>query len=99
MYFAGLELEAGAAKTQSGLLVAWNEGAAKNAIRRMGREDIQSLADLGNSFHLVNEMRLLPVSRKIFVQLGVLMVLAIVPLPLTLMPLEQMIDGAIKIFI
>ena len=53
---------------------------------------------MGNSFHLVNEMRLLPVSRKIFVQLGVLMVLPIVPLTLTMTPLEQMIDGAIKIF-
>ena len=65
----------------------------------MGSSDIQSLADLGNSFQVVNEMRLMLFSRKVVVQLGILIVLPLLPVLLTMIPLDQMIDSVIKIFI
>ena len=44
-------------------------------------------------------MCLLPFSRKTVVRLGVLIILPLLPLTLTMIPLDQMIDRAIKIFI
>lgn len=57
----------------------------------MGSADIQSLADLGNSFEVVKGMRFAPITRDAVVQLAVATLLPLAPLLLTVMPLEELI--------
>ena len=57
----------------------------------LGTGDIQSLADLGNSFEVVRSMRLAPITRDPIVQVGVAALLPLAPLLLTMMPLEELI--------
>jgi hypothetical protein len=63
----------------------------------LGTGDIQSLADLGNSFAVVREMRALPLATDDFVQLVVVTVAPLIPLLLTIMPLDQLLTEAFKI--
>ena len=61
--------------------------------------DIQSLADLANSFEVVRQMDALPFNKNTVLRLAIVIVLPLLPLTLTMVPLDQMIDRAIKIFI
>jgi hypothetical protein len=63
----------------------------------LGTGDIQSLADLGNSFAVVREMRALPLATDDFVQLVVVTVTPLIPLLLTIMPLDELLAQAFKI--
>jgi hypothetical protein len=63
----------------------------------LGSGDIQSLADLGNSFAVVREMRAVPFATDDVIRLLVATVVPLVPLLLTIMPLEQLVTQAIKI--
>jgi hypothetical protein len=63
----------------------------------LGTGDIQSLADLGNSFTVVHEMRAVPFVTDDVIQLLIVTVAPLVPLLLTIMPLEQLVTQAIKI--
>ena len=62
----------------------------------LGSGDIQSLADLGNSFAVVREMRVVPFSLDDVLRLLVATLVPMVPLLLTIMPLEQLVTEAIK---
>lgn len=64
----------------------------------LGTADIQSLADLSNSFDIVREMRLLPISRQAVVQLAIMLALPLFPLTLTMIPLEELLDRAVGVF-
>jgi hypothetical protein len=57
----------------------------------LGTGDIQSLADLGNSFAIIQDMRIVPVTKQAMLQLAFATVAPVVPLLLTLMPLEDLI--------
>jgi hypothetical protein len=57
----------------------------------LGSGDIQSLADLGNSYEVLRSMRVVPVTKETMFQLAVATVVPIVPLVLTLMPLEELL--------
>lgn len=57
----------------------------------IGSADIQSLADLGNSMEIVQSMRTMPVTRDAVVQLAGATLAPIVPLLLTMMPLEDLL--------
>jgi hypothetical protein len=63
----------------------------------LGTGDIQSLADLGNSYAVVKEMRLVPISKEAIFQLGVVALAPIVPLLLTLMPLDELLKRLIGV--
>jgi hypothetical protein len=63
----------------------------------LGTGDIQSLADLGNSFAVVREMRAVPFAKDDVFRLLIATVAPIVPLLLTIMPLEQLVTQAFKI--
>jgi hypothetical protein len=65
----------------------------------LGTADIQSLADLANSFNVVGEMRLLPFNMKLILRLGLLLAVPIMPLLLTMIPLEEIIDRALKMLL
>jgi hypothetical protein len=66
------------------------EGAEQEAV--LGTGDIQSLADLSSSFDVAREMRLLPFDMRSVVELAVLAALPLLPLALTIIPLEEMIE-------
>ena len=63
----------------------------------LGTADIQSLADLGNSFAVVREMRPIPFSTDDVVRLLIATVAPMVPLLLTIMPLDELLTQVVKI--
>jgi hypothetical protein len=74
----------------------WLRGGV-NDEQLLGTGDIQSLADLGNSFTIVREMRTVPFVRDDVVRLLVVTIVPFVPLLLTIMPLDELLTRAIKI--
>ena len=69
----------------------WVRGIGSGEEQFLGTGDIQSLADLGNSFEVVRSMRIVPVTKDAMFQLAVATVAPIVPLVLTLMPLVDLL--------
>jgi hypothetical protein len=69
----------------------WVRGNGSAGEPILGTGDIQSLADLGNSFAIIQDMRTVPVTKQAMFQLAVATVAPVVPLLLTLMPLEDLI--------
>ncbi len=57
----------------------------------VGSADIQSLADLGNSFDVVRTMRYVPFTKETVFQLGVATVAPLLPLTLTMISLEELL--------
>jgi hypothetical protein len=69
----------------------WVRGNGSAGEPILGTGDIQSLADLGNSFTIIQEMRMVPVTKQAMLQLGAATLAPIAPLLLTLMPLEELL--------
>jgi len=69
----------------------WVRGAAAADEPLFGSADIQSLADLGNSFQVIRDIRPFPFGRDAVIQLVVLVLLPGLPLVLTMIPLEELI--------
>jgi hypothetical protein len=69
----------------------WLRGAAPHDEPLVGSADIQSLADMGGSFEVVQGMRLAPVTRDAILRLGVATLVPIAPLLLTIMPMEELV--------
>ena len=63
----------------------------------VGSADIQSLADLGNSFDVVKEMRWVPFAIPTVLHLAVIALLPVLPLMLTIIPLEELLDRVLRI--
>jgi hypothetical protein len=62
----------------------------------LGTPDLQSLADLANSFNVVSAMGLLPVSPRALLRLTLLIASPMLPLLLTVIPLSEIIKRLIK---
>ena len=75
----------------------WLRGAVSPAEPLLGSADIQSLADLGNSFEVVRSMRSVPFSKEAFFQLTALALLPLLPLLLTMIPLEELLGRLFKV--
>ena len=69
----------------------WLRGGAPAEEPLVGSADLQSLADLGNSFEVVRTMRAVPVTKEAVFQLAAATLLPIVPLALTMMSLEDLL--------
>jgi hypothetical protein len=69
----------------------WVRGGAKADEEFIGSGDIQSLADLGNSFQVIREITPFPFGRDTVIQLIVITLLPIFPLVLTMIPLEELV--------
>ena len=69
----------------------WLRGGAPPDERLVGSGDIQSLADLGNSFEVVRQMRPAPITRDAVLQLAAATLAPLVPLGLTMMSLEDLL--------
>ena len=75
----------------------WLRGGAPADEPLIGSADIQSLADLGNSFEVVRDMRWVPFSTQTVLQLAVATLLPALPLMLTLISLEELVERLLKI--
>ena len=70
----------------------WLIGAAPNDEPLLGSGDIQSLADLGNSYGAVEQMRLAPINLLLLIYFIVAFLAPIAPLALTMMSVENLIE-------
>jgi hypothetical protein len=71
--------------------VKWLRGGAAADEPLVGSGDIQSLADLGNSFEVVRTMRMAPVTKEAVFQVATATLAPVVPLALTMMSLEDLL--------
>ncbi len=69
----------------------WLRGGAPADEPFVGSADIQSLADMGNSYEVVRTMRITPITRDAILRLAAATLVPIVPLLLTMMPLEELV--------
>jgi hypothetical protein len=69
----------------------WVRGGATADEPFLGSGDLQSLADLGNSFQVIREIQPFPFGKDTVIQLVVLTLIPILPLVLTIIPLEELI--------
>ncbi len=75
----------------------WLRGGAPDGEPLVGSGDIQSLADLGNSFEVVRTMRLVPFTKETVIFLAVATLLPLLPLTLTLISVEELLARFLKI--
>jgi hypothetical protein len=69
----------------------WIRGSRDPAEPFVGSADIQSLADLANSFDVIRTMRYVPFSKETVFQLGVVTLVPLTPLLLTMISLEELL--------
>jgi hypothetical protein len=77
----------------------WLRGGAPPDEPLVGSADIQSLADLGNSYEVVRTMRMAPITRQSVVQVAGATLLPVVPLGLTMMPLEELLKKLLGVLL
>jgi len=65
----------------------------------LGTADIQSLADLGNSFGLIRSMRALPIQTADFVAMAIPGVIPAIPLAATVMPVADIVKGLLTLVV
>jgi hypothetical protein len=75
----------------------WLRGGAPANEQLVGSGDIQSLADLGNSFEIVKGMKVVPFGKDTLLRLAVISLAPVAPLLLTMMPLGELLNQFLKI--
>lgn len=71
--------------------IKWVRGGAAGNERLVGSSDIQSLADLANSFQIIRDIRSFPFDKETAIQVFLFVILPILPLVLTMIPLEELL--------
>ena len=77
----------------------WLRGGAPADEPLVGSADIQSLADLANSFEVVRTMQIAPISRDALLRLVAATLAPVVPLALTMMPLEELLKKLVGVLL
>jgi len=77
----------------------WLRGEAPGGEPLVGSADVQSLADMGNSFEVVRGMRLVPITRDTLLQLVVVTLLPLAPLLLTMISPEELLGQLGKVLL
>ena len=75
----------------------WVQHGSGEAEPLLGTPDIQSLADLGNAFKSISDIRVLPFGKDAVLRLVAVLVVPLLPLALTMVPLKQIVDWLIKL--
>jgi hypothetical protein len=75
----------------------WLRGGAPADEPFVGSGDIQSLADLGNSYEVVRTMRIAPITRDAVFVVAAATLAPVAPLLLTLMPLDALLKALLAI--
>lgn len=65
----------------------------------LGSADLQSLADLGNSYEIIREMQAFPFGRPTVIRLVVIALLPLAPLVLTMVPFEELLKGTLRMLL
>jgi hypothetical protein len=73
----------------------WTQGGNGPSEPLLG-SDLQSLADLGNAYTTVTQMRALPFSGSTLLRLVILIVSPVAPLVLTVVPIKQLIERLVR---
>lgn len=63
----------------------------------LGTSDIQSLADLGNSYELVRKMKVVPIELGDFIAIALPGIIPAVPLAATVMPVSEVLKGILRL--
>lgn len=77
----------------------WIKGEPPEGEAILGSADLQSLADLGNSFDIVKKMRVFPFGRSSIISLAAFGVIPMSPLLLTVFPLEELVMKILKLLL
>jgi hypothetical protein len=97
---AGLHQYGGLSTTYSGMFQRkWIQGRNPEHEALLGSGDIQSLADLGNSYGYVDKMRPIPLDPMTALHLVVASLLPLTPLLLTVMPLKEVLKLLMKFLV
>src|SRR4030095_8885172 len=75
----------------------WLRGGAPSDEPLVGSADIQSLADLGNSFEVVKSMKTLPVTKEMLIQLVVVPLIPVAPLVVTMISFSELLERLMKV--
>lgn len=75
----------------------WLRGAAPPGEPLVGSADIQSLADLANSFEIVRGMSAVPFTKNAVVQLAVIALLPVSPLVLTMISMDELLKRLLQV--
>ncbi|HTF66335.1 MAG TPA: hypothetical protein VK638_26980 [Edaphobacter sp.] len=74
----------------------WIRGGVPEKTELLGTGDLQSLADLGNSYSVVREMRIVPFGLDDITRLAAATAVPLLPLMLTIFSLEELLSRLIK---
>jgi hypothetical protein len=77
----------------------WVAGKPPEGEALLGSDDIQSLADLGNSFRYIEEMRPIPFNLRTVAQLAVVTSLPCLPVVLLVLPIDKIIALLAKVVV
>lgn len=77
----------------------WIDGGAPKDEQLLGSGDVQSLADLGNTFGVVVDTRLVPFGMKDLARLAAATAAPLLPLTLTVISFEELVERLIKILL
>jgi hypothetical protein len=75
----------------------WVRGETTEGEALMGSADIQSLADLGGSFEIIRKMKPVPIDLNTLIALAGPAIAPMLPLALTVFPLEEILKGILGI--
>ena len=75
----------------------WLRGGAPKDEAFVGSADVQSLADLGNSYEMVTQMRSVPFTFRTALQLALFTMLPLLPLTLTMFSVDELVQRLLKI--
>jgi hypothetical protein len=75
----------------------WLRGGAPADETLLGSEDIESLADMANSFSVVHEMRWVPFTLRDAVQVAAISLLPLLPLTLTMFSFRDLLRHALRL--
>lgn len=74
----------------------WVRGGAPPGENFLGSSDIQSLADLNNSYEIIIEIKPIPFTTRALVRLVIVALIPIAPLVLTMIPAEELAQRVLK---
>ncbi len=77
----------------------WVRGGAPKGEPLVGSGDIQSLADMAGSFEVIEGMRPFPFGKEAVISLVVMVALPLLPLLLTMFPLEELLAKLVKVIL
>jgi len=75
----------------------WLRGGASGDAQFMGSSDIQSLADLASGYEIISGTRWIPFDARTVLHLAVTTLVPVLPLTLTMIPLDQLLDRLLKL--